>query len=107
MSATWLPTMPPNQRVWSRWCARSSPTYAGAATQKLIASGSRPASEAARRTAAIIQAAKHAFVPSAMSASEAAGGTLNLLVPLAIILGTFVLGFYVFNREAPRIAEEL
>ncbi|HET9024348.1 MAG TPA: ABC transporter permease [Burkholderiaceae bacterium] len=57
--------------------------------------------------AAIIQAAKHAFVPSAMSASEAAGGTLNLLVPLAIILGTFVLGFYVFNREAPRIAEEL
>jgi ABC-2 type transport system permease protein len=57
--------------------------------------------------AAIIQAAKHAFVPSAMSASEAAGGTLNLLVPLAIILGTFFLGFYVFNREAPRIAEEL
>jgi ABC-2 type transport system permease protein len=57
--------------------------------------------------AAIIQAAKHAFVPSSMSAAEAAGGTLNLLVPLAIILGTFVLGFYVFNREAPRIAEEL
>ena len=57
--------------------------------------------------AAIIQAAKHAFVPSAMSVSEAAGGTLNLLVPLAIILGTFALGFYVFNKEAPRIAEEL
>jgi ABC-2 type transport system permease protein len=57
--------------------------------------------------AAIIQAAKHAFVPSAMTASEAAGGTLNLLVPLAIILGTFALGFYVFNKEAPRIAEEL
>ena len=57
--------------------------------------------------AAIIQAAKHAFVPSSMSAAEAAGGTLNLMVPLAIILGTFVLGFYVFNREAPRIAEEL
>lgn len=57
--------------------------------------------------AAIIQAAKHAFVPSSMSAAEAAGGTLNLMVPLAIILGTFVLGFWVFNREAPRIAEEL
>jgi ABC-2 type transport system permease protein len=57
--------------------------------------------------AAIIQAAKHAFVPSSMSAAEAAGGTVNLLVPLAIILGTFALGFYVFNREAPRIAEEL
>jgi ABC-2 type transport system permease protein len=57
--------------------------------------------------AAIIQAAKHAFVPSAMTAAEAAGGTLNLLVPLAIILGLFGLGFYVFNKEAPRIAEEL
>jgi ABC-2 type transport system permease protein len=57
--------------------------------------------------AAIIQAAKHAFVPSAMTAAEAAGGTVNLLVPLAIILGLFGLGFYVFNKEAPRIAEEL
>jgi ABC-2 type transport system permease protein len=57
--------------------------------------------------AAIIQTAKHAFVPSAMTASEAAGGTLNLLVPLAIIVGTFALGFYVFNKQAPRIAEEL
>jgi ABC-2 type transport system permease protein len=57
--------------------------------------------------AALIQAAKHAFVPSAMTAAEAAGGTVNLLVPLAIILGLFGLGFYVFNKEAPRIAEEL
>jgi ABC-2 type transport system permease protein len=57
--------------------------------------------------AAIIQAAKHAFVPSAMTAAEAAGGTVNLLVPLTIILGLFGLGFYVFNKEAPRIAEEL
>lgn len=57
--------------------------------------------------AAIIQGAKHAFVPSAMSAAEAAGGTLNLMVPLAIILGTFAVGFYVFNKQAPQIAEEL
>jgi ABC-2 type transport system permease protein len=57
--------------------------------------------------AAIIQAAKHAFVPQSMTAAEAAGGTLNLLVPLAIIVGLFALGFYVFNKEAPRIAEEL
>ena len=57
--------------------------------------------------AAIIQAAKHAFVPSAMTVSEAAGGTVNLLVPLAIILGLFALGLWVFSREAPRIAEEL
>ncbi|HEX4719747.1 MAG TPA: ABC transporter permease [Thermoleophilaceae bacterium] len=57
--------------------------------------------------AAIIQAAKHAFVPQSMTAAEAAGGTVNLLVPLAIIVGLFALGFYVFNKEAPRIAEEL
>jgi ABC-2 type transport system permease protein len=57
--------------------------------------------------AAIIQAAKQAFVPSSMTAAEAAGGTVNLLVPLAIILGLFGVGFYVFNKEAPRIAEEL
>ena len=57
--------------------------------------------------AAIIQAAKHAFVPQSMTAAEAAGGTINLLVPLGIIGGLFALGFYVFNKEAPRIAEEL
>ena len=36
-SATWLPTMPPNQRHWSRACSQESAlpsvTYAGAATQ--------------------------------------------------------------------------
>jgi ABC-2 type transport system permease protein len=57
--------------------------------------------------AAIIQAAKHAFVPTEMTAAQAAGGTLNLVVPLAIIFGLFGLGFYVFNKQAPRIAEEL
>jgi ABC-2 type transport system permease protein len=57
--------------------------------------------------AAIIQAAKHAFVPTEMTAAQAAGGTLNLGVPLAIIFGLFGLGFYVFNKQAPRIAEEL
>jgi ABC-2 type transport system permease protein len=57
--------------------------------------------------AAIIQGAKHAFVPNAMTAAQAAGGTINLLVPLAMIFGLFGLGFYVFNKEAPRIAEEL
>ena len=29
------------------------------------------------------------------------------LIPGAIVLGVLVLGFWVFNREAPRIAEEL
>ena len=58
--------------------------------------------------APIIQWARHAIVdPSAPTPAQAAGGTLNLMVPIAIIIGLFALGFWLFNREAPRIAEEL
>jgi ABC-2 type transport system permease protein len=58
--------------------------------------------------AAIVQQARHALVdPTAPTAAAAAGGTVNLLVPAAIIAGVFGLGFYVFNKQAPRIAEEL
>jgi ABC-2 type transport system permease protein len=58
--------------------------------------------------APIVQQTRHALVdPTAPTAAAAAGGTLNLLVPAAIILGLFGLGFYVFNKQAPRIAEEL
>lgn len=38
---------------------------------------------------------------------EIIGGGTRLLIPLAIVLGTFALGFYVFNREAPRVAERV
>ena len=44
---------------------------------------------------------------SAPTAADVAGGAEYLLIPAAIILGVFALGFWVFNREAPRIAEEL
>jgi ABC-2 type transport system permease protein len=37
----------------------------------------------------------------------AIGGTERLLIPLTIILGTFALGLWVFNREAPRVAERV
>jgi ABC-2 type transport system permease protein len=58
--------------------------------------------------APIIQQTRHALIdPSALTAAQAAGGRVNLLVPAAILLGLFALGFWVFNREAPRIAEEL
>jgi ABC-2 type transport system permease protein len=58
--------------------------------------------------APIIQQTRHALIdPTAPSAAEAAGGRVHLLVPLALLLGLFALGFWVFNREAPRIAEEL
>jgi ABC-2 type transport system permease protein len=45
--------------------------------------------------------------PGAPTPSEAAGGFVRLLVPIVLYLGTCVLAAWVFNREAPRIAEEL
>lgn len=41
------------------------------------------------------------------SAAAAIGGPVRLLIPLALIFGVFALGLWVFNREAPRIAENL
>jgi ABC-2 type transport system permease protein len=40
-------------------------------------------------------------------AATTAGGWPLLLIPLGIILGMFCLGLWFFNREAPRIAENL
>lgn len=40
-------------------------------------------------------------------AAASMGGTIRLLIPLGLIFGAFLLGFWVFNREAPRIAENL
>jgi ABC-2 type transport system permease protein len=58
--------------------------------------------------APIVQQARHSLIdPTAMTAAAAAGGTLNLMVPIALTLGIFTFGFWTFNREAPRIAEEL
>jgi ABC-2 type transport system permease protein len=58
--------------------------------------------------AAVLQQTRHAVIdPSAPSAAEAIGGAVYLLIPVAITIGVFVLGLWVFNREAPRIAEEL
>jgi ABC-2 type transport system permease protein len=41
------------------------------------------------------------------SAASAAGGFLHLLAPIAILFGLFALGWWVFIREAPRVAEHL
>jgi hypothetical protein len=35
------------------------------------------------------------------------GGWSALLAPLAIVVGVFALGFWVFNRSAPLVAENL
>ena len=58
--------------------------------------------------ATIVQESRHLMIdPSYDSAADAIGGASLLIVPLAIVVGTFALGLSVFNREAPRIAEEL
>ena len=35
------------------------------------------------------------------------GGNVHLVEPVAIVVVIFVLGFWVFNRIAPRVAEDL
>ena len=58
--------------------------------------------------AAILQEARHAVVdPAVPGAAAAIGGAERLLAPALIVAGTFALGLWVFNREAPRIAEDL
>lgn len=41
------------------------------------------------------------------SAAVEIGGAVRLLIPLALIFGVFALGLWVFNREAPLVAENL
>jgi ABC-2 type transport system permease protein len=53
------------------------------------------------------QARKWIVDPSARGCVEAIGGWKWAMVPLAIFIATCVLGLWVFNREAPVIAERL
>jgi ABC-2 type transport system permease protein len=58
--------------------------------------------------AAILQQARHAFIdPSHIGVREAMGNDALLLVPFAVVALVFGIGFTVFNRQAPRIAENL
>jgi ABC-2 type transport system permease protein len=45
--------------------------------------------------------------PGAPTAAEAAGGAAHLLPAIAIYVGICLFGVWIFNREAPRIAEDL
>jgi len=56
--------------------------------------------------AALIQEARHLLV-GAPSLTEALGSTALLAGPVVIGIGVTVLGFWVFDRMAPRAAEEL
>jgi ABC-2 type transport system permease protein len=57
---------------------------------------------------AIFQQFRHAMINhDALSAGQALGSWAALLEPMAIVTAIFVLGFWVFNRAAPHIAEDL
>ena len=57
---------------------------------------------------AIFQQFRHAMINhAALSAGQALGSWAALLEPMAIVVFVFVLGFWVFNRTAPHIAEDL
>jgi ABC-2 type transport system permease protein len=57
---------------------------------------------------AILQQARHAVIdPAHPSAASAIGGGAMILIPIAITLAVVVIGFLVFDREAPRVAEQL
>jgi ABC-2 type transport system permease protein len=58
--------------------------------------------------AVIFQEFRHAFINHATpSAAQLLGSYWDLIEPVAIVLFIFVLGFWVFNRIAPRVAEDL
>jgi ABC-2 type transport system permease protein len=58
--------------------------------------------------AVIVQQARHAIIdPDAPSAAEAIGGAPRLLIPLGIVVIVCVLGYVIFDRAAPHIAEDL
>jgi ABC-2 type transport system permease protein len=60
--------------------------------------------------ALILQQARHWMIGGpggGAGPAQLMGGTAWVLVPLGILAGICVLGYWVFQREAPRIAEEL
>jgi ABC-2 type transport system permease protein len=59
--------------------------------------------------ASILTQMRNAFIGGhgAFSAATAIGGTVRLLIPFGIIVLVFSLGLWFFNREAPRISENL
>jgi ABC-2 type transport system permease protein len=85
-----------------------SPIIYVSATYNTAKAGLEPYAIMFNPIAAILTQVGHAFIdPDMPTAATAAGGTVRLLIPLAIIAATFALGLWVFNREAPRIAENL
>jgi ABC-2 type transport system permease protein len=58
--------------------------------------------------AILVEQFRHAMIDrEALSAGQVIGGWWQLLEPIGIVVAIFVIGFWVFNRAAPRIAENL
>jgi ABC-2 type transport system permease protein len=58
--------------------------------------------------AVVFQQFRHAMVThTTPSPGQVVGGWVNVLPTFAIVVGVFVLGFWVFNRSAPLVAENL
>jgi ABC-2 type transport system permease protein len=58
--------------------------------------------------ASVFQQARHAIVTHATpSAGQALGSWFALVEPMAIVVAIFAIGFWVFNKTAPRVAEDL
>jgi ABC-2 type transport system permease protein len=58
--------------------------------------------------AVVLTQMRHAVIDAdAPTAAAAVGGWEWLAVPIAIVAAVFLLGFWVFARETPRIAENL
>jgi ABC-2 type transport system permease protein len=58
--------------------------------------------------AVVFQQFRHAMIThQTLSAGQALGGWSGLIGPLAIVAAIFALGFWVFNRSAPMVAENL
>ena len=100
------------QPIWdvtSQILFYGSPIIYVAATYNSAKAGLEPVAVTFNPIATLLTQVAHAFIGGAKlpSAATAAGGTARLLIPLAIVAGTFALGLWVFHREAPRIAERL
>lgn len=58
--------------------------------------------------ATVLQQLRHAAIsPEIPSAGAIVGGTAWLLIPAGIVVSVFAVGFVVFDRAAPHIAEDL
>ncbi|HWF54043.1 MAG TPA: ABC transporter permease [Solirubrobacteraceae bacterium] len=58
--------------------------------------------------AVVMQQFRHAMITHGTpSAPNAMGGWSHMVIPVGIVIITFVAGFYVFNRVAPKVAEIL